>query len=267
MNFISFCAQLTEEPREVFTGPSSTAIRCAALLPPVGNKAPTPIEINAYGKNSERFRSMSANSQVYIHGAKLRHDLDTRTYSVHGGIIAVVNDQFPILNTVILSGRCIKNIDQSDQKAFKTTASGLMIANQTLSVSTGKQQADLFNFFAINKADDKLNQAELLVNFTRKGIGLTIQGRLVTDAWTDNNTKERKTNTKIQLVSMTLAPRSQTQENTIQPQAVVSEGTEVKGLWGGKSADDIAEPWGVNTGTMPDLPAQFANSDNDTEPF
>lgn len=267
MNFVSFCAQLTEQPREVFTGPSSTAIRCSAMLPPVGNKAPTPIEINAYGKNAERFRLMKENAQVYIHGAKLRHDLDTRTYSVHGGIIAIVNDQFPILNTVILSGRCIKNIDQTDEKAFKTTESGLMITNQTLTVSTGRQQADLFNFFAINKADDKLNQAELLVNFTRKGTGITIQGRLVTDAWTDNNTKERKTNTKIQLVSMTLAPRTQMQESSIQPQVTVSPDTEVKGLWGGKSADDIAEPWGVNTGTMPELPSQFANDDNDSEPF
>jgi hypothetical protein len=41
-----------------------------------------------------------------------------------------------------------------------------MIANQTFSVNTGRNQGDLFNFYAINTAQDKLNQAELLVNFT-----------------------------------------------------------------------------------------------------
>lgn len=267
MNFCSFCAQLTEDPREVYTSATSTAIRCNALLPPIGNKAATPIEINSYGKNSDRLRNLKANAQVYIHGAKLRHDLEARAYSVHGGVIAVVNDQFPIFNTVILGGRCIKDLSQADERSFKTTESGLMITNQTLSVSTGRNQADLFNFFAINKADDKLNQAELLVNFTRKGTGLTLQGRLVTDSWTDSKTNERKLNTKVQLVSMTLAPRTQPQTPEIQPQATVAANTEVKGLWGGKSADDIAEPWGVNTGSMPELPGQFANDDNDSEPF
>jgi single-stranded DNA-binding protein len=264
MNFSSFCAQLTEDPREVFTSATSTAVRCNAVLPPVGNKAPAPIEINAYGKSAQRFIQLKKDAQIYLHGGRLRHDLESRTYSVHGGVIAVVNDQFPILNTVILSGRCIKDIEQGP-KGFNTTESGLMICNQTLSVVTGKGQADLFNFYAMNKAEDKLNHAELLSNFTRKGVGLTLQGRLVADAWNDKKTNERRLNLKIMLVSMTLAPRAN--NGAIQPQNTVPEGAPVKGLWGGKTADDIAEPWGVNTGTMPDLPDRFANSDNEEEPF
>ena len=157
MNFVSVCAQTTEAPREVYISATSTAMRCNVMLPPVGNKAPTAIELNVYGKSAERFSRTPKNAQIYIHGAKLRFDLETRTYSLHGGVIATVNDQFPIFNTVILSGRCVKDIDQADARAFKTTADGLMICNQTLSVNTGRNQADLFNFYAINSNEDKLN--------------------------------------------------------------------------------------------------------------
>jgi single-stranded DNA-binding protein len=116
------------------------------------------------------------------------------------------HSQFLILLSLVVV--VFKDIDHEDARVFKTTSDGLMVCNQTLSVNTGRNQADLFNFYAINSAQDKLNNAELLVNFTRKGVGLTIQGKLVTDAWTDRETKEKKTATKIQLVSMTLAPKS-----------------------------------------------------------
>ena len=253
MNFASLCAQTTQEPTEVYTSATSTAVRCPLLLPPVGNKAPTAIELTLYGKNSERFLKTPKNSHLYVHGAKLKYDTTTRTFSLQGGNIAVVNTSFPIFNTVILSGRCIKDIDKEDERSFKTTAEGLMIANQTLLVSSGRNQADLFNFYAINSADDKFNQAELMVNFTKKGTGLTIQGRLVTDTWSDKATKERKSNTKIQLISMTLGPKSQGSDTP-------KESTEAKvpSLWGGATAEEIAEPWGQNVGdNLPTLPASF----------
>lgn len=248
MNYLSVCAQLIEEPKEIYISSSSTATRCKALIPPVGTKDPTPIEINFYGKLGERFLKVPKNSCLYIEGATLRHDLNTKVFSSHGGSFAVVNEQFPILNTVILAGRCIKDVQKDDERAFKTTASGLMICNQSLSVSTGKNQADLFNFFAINKVDDKLNYAELLVNFTRKGSGITIKGKLVTDAWTDQTTKERRSLTKIQLNKMTLGPRQQA-EGDIKPQASLPAGTPPTTLWGGQTAEDTAEPWGINTGS------------------
>jgi hypothetical protein len=50
MNFTSLCAQTTQEPTEVYTSATSTAVRCPLLLPPVGNKAPTAIELTLYGK-------------------------------------------------------------------------------------------------------------------------------------------------------------------------------------------------------------------------
>lgn len=260
MNFTSLCAQTTEEPREVYVSANSTAMRCKVLLPKLsgGTKVETPIELNVYGKSADRFKNTAKNSHIYIHGAKLRYDLDSRTYSLHGGIIATVNDQFPIFNTIILSGRCIKDIDREDARAFKTTAEGLMICHQTLSVSTGRNQADLFNFYAINSSEDKLNNAELLVNFTRKNVGLTINGRLVTDGWVDKETKERKTATKIQLVSMTAAPKNSVSPTPeIKPHTTVSSVTEPAPLWGGRTVDDLeSDAWDKHTG-LPELPGQY----------
>jgi len=269
MNFVSVCAQTTEVPREVFISASSTAMRCMVILPPVGKKAPTPIELNVYGKNAERFSRVPKGGQIYIHGAKLRFELESRTFSLHGGIIAPANDQFPIFNTVILSGRCVKDIDQEDARAFKTTADGLMICNQTLSVNTGRNQADLFNFFAMNSAEDKLNNAELLVNFTRKGTGLTIQGRLITDAWKDANTGEKRSNTKIQLVSMTLAPKGQGEVKPIAPQTTVASSENVTSLWGGRTAEEGSDPWTQSSGGgLPDLPGQYGSApDLEEVPF
>jgi single-stranded DNA-binding protein len=252
MNFVSVCAQTNEVPREEYISENTTVLRCSVTLPPVGNKkAPTILELNVYGKNTERFVNAPKGSHIYVHGAKLRFDLDSRTFSLHGGIIAPVTPQFPIFNTVILSGRCVKDISHDDERAFKTTAEGLMICNQTLSVSTGRQEADLFNFYAINSATDRLNNAELLVNFTRKGTGLTIQGRLVTDSWLDKESKQKKSLTKIQLVSMTLAPKSA----VVQPSTV---STPSPSLWGGRTADDNTDPWSVASGGgLPELPGHY----------
>ena len=268
MNFVTVCAQATEVPREVYTSATSTALRCNLLLPPVGNKAPTPIEINVYGKSTERFQRTTKGELLYIHGAKLRYDLESRTHSLHGGIITPVTEAFPIFNTVILAGRCVKDIDKDDARAFKTMANGLMSCSQTLSVNTGRNQADLFNFYALNSVEDKLNNAELLVNFTRKGTGLTLQGRLITDAWVDKETKEKRTSTKIQLTSMTLAPKASTPAAPeIKPHTTVAN-HEVAGLWGGKTADDVAEPWGLNVGSnLPELPGQFDHNDLANAPF
>ena len=263
MNQVFVCAQTTEEPREVYTSATSTAIRCIVLLPPVGNKAATPIELNVYGKNSERFARTPKNSLIYIHGARIRYDLEKKQHSLHGGVIAVVNESFPILNTVILSGRCVKDISHDDERAFRTTAEGLMICNQTLSVNTGRNQADLFNFYAINSAKDTLNNAELLVNFTRKGTGVTINGRLVTDAWTDRETKERRTQTKIQLVNMTLAPKGTGEggAKTIRAQTTVAESAQPTALWGGRTAEEPTDPWTqASGGGLPDLPGQYGNA-------
>ena len=124
-----------------------------------------------------------------------------------------------------------------------------------------KNQADLFNFYAMNSVDDKLNNAELLVNFTRKGTGLTINGRLVSSGWTDKETREQKIKTQIQINKMTLAPKSQGEPKPIEPKANVASEKEVSSLWGGKTADEGSDPWTHASGSgLPDLPGQYGNA-------
>ena len=267
MNRAFVCAQLNDDPREVYVSSTNTVMRCNVLLPPVGNKAPTPLEYTVYGKQIEKFKQYTKGTLVYIHSAKLRFDLESRTYSLHGGICTKVTEQFPILNDIILTGRCIKTIGPDDSQGFKTTPDGYMICNQTLSVVTGAKQADLFNFYAINKKDDRVNYAELLVNLTRKGTGLTIEGKLVTDSWTDKTTKERKSNTKIQLTSMTLAPKADSSVvKAQQPEAgAPSPSAEAPSLWGGRSA----EVEDASNG-LPDLPGHYGSApsfDSNDAPF
>ena len=185
-------------------------------------------------------QSVKANCHLFIAGGKLRHDLDAREYNIQGGSIAIVSPEtFPIINEVVLGGRCIKDIDQGDARAFKRTDSGYVICNQTLSVNTGKNKADLFNFFAINKVDDRFNKAEYLASLTRNGTGLTISGRVVTDAWTDKATGQAKSKTQIQMYDMTLAPKPKA--GTIQPSTELPANTPVQSLWGGQTQADTVE--------------------------
>jgi single-stranded DNA-binding protein len=273
MNFFAGCAQLLEDPREVFTSANSTALRCLIGLPPVSqSKAETRIELNIYGRTAERFARMKKNTAIYLHDSTLRYDIDTRSFSLHGGVVGVVSaETFPILNTVILGGRCVKDIDTEDQRAFKTTAGGLMICNQTISVSTGRNQSDLFNFYAINNVEDKPNYAQILCDMTRKGTGLTLKGRLVTDSWIDKEKNEKRIQTKIELKKMTLAPKGSNNGGAIKPQTTVTSEDNVVSLWGNQTPmDDQPDPWGQAQSGLPDLPGQYgapAPDEDDNAPF
>ena len=254
-----------EEPREVYTSETSFNLRALVNLPPVSNKAPTPLELNVYGKACEKFRTYKAGTRLHIHSAKLRFDVQSRTYSLHGGIVYEVTESTPILNDVILSGRCIKDIDESDERVFRTTADGLMICNQTLSVPMGKNKADLFNFYAINSTKDRLNNAELIANYTRKGVGLTIHGKLVTDAWTDKASKERRTSTKIQVSNITLPPKASDNgavESQTKPVASTTNNAAAENtvnLWA--TTNTQPDPWNqASGGGLPDLPGQYGSA-------
>ena len=257
MNKIYVSVQTIEDPRQVYVDSSRTNVLVKALIPPSKDKAPTPVTIHIYtpAEQARVMQAVKANSHLFIAGGKLRHDLDAREYSIHGGSIAIVSPEtFPIINEVVLGGRCIKDIDQGDARAFKRTDSGYVICNQTLSVNTGKNKADLFNFFAINKSDDRFNKAEYLASLTRNGTGLTISGRVVTDAWTDKATGQTKSKTSIQMYDMTLAPKPKA--GTIQPSTELPANTPVQSLWGGQTQADTTEP-GAET-VVPESPHQAA---------
>lgn len=287
MNQVFVCAQAAEDPKEIYLDSSRTAIKVKVQLPPIStNKAPTELYYHIY-QDQGRWRSLiKQGTCLFIYGAKLHHDLEAREHSLHGGNPAVVDDSFPIYNSLILTGRIAKDPDPNNPMTFKTTESGLMIANMSMTVSKGKMTADLFNFTSMNKVDDAFRPAELLVNLCKKGTGITIQGQLITDSWFDHNSKQQRYNTKIQMKQMTLAPKTELASNTIKPATTIATESAPKSLWGGRTAESglpepslqeqnptpqpsvpqapmaIAEPWGANTNGLPPLP----NSESE-QPF
>ena len=257
MNLAFLCAQLLEDPKKIYTSESTSNARCLIGLPPIGNKAVTRIQLTVYGKQVDQLANLKAGLQIYLHGSKLRYDIDTKEFRLEGGNFGTVSHEyFPVFNTVILSGRCIKNINRDDERDYKVTPSGLMICNQSLSVNTGRNQSDIFNFYAINSTEDRNKLAELLKNFTRKGVGLTVQGRLLTDEWKDKMTGQGRSQTKIQLIQMTLGPKTQTNPDTIEPKTNLASGTAPETLWGNQQddsgpaigglpgLDQVGSPWG-----------------------
>lgn len=260
MNLAFLCAQLLEDPKKIYTSESTSNARCLIGLPPIGNKAVTRIQLTVYGKQVDQLANLKAGHQIYLHGSKLRYDIDTKEFRLEGGNFGTVSHEyFPVFNTVILSGRCIKNINRDDERDYKVTPSGLMICNQSLSVSTGRNQSDIFNFYAINSTEDRNKLAELLKNFTRKGVGLTVQGRLLTDEWKDKMTGQGRSQTKIQLIQMTLGPKTQTNPDAIEPKTNLASGTAPETLWGNQQddsgpaigglpgLDQVGSPWGEAT--------------------
>ena len=260
MNLAFLCAQLLEDPKKIYTSESTSNARCLIGLPPIGNKAVTRIQLTVYGKQVDQLANLKAGHQIYLHGSKLRYDIDTKEFRLEGGNFGTVSHEyFPVFNTVILSGRCIKNINRDDERDYKVTPSGLMICNQSLSVNTGRNQSDIFNFYAINNMEDRNKLAELLKNFTRKGVGLTVQGRLLTDEWKDKMTGQGRSQTKIQLIQMTLGPKTQTNPDAIEPKTNLASGTAPETLWGNQQddsgpamgglpgLDQVGSPWGEAT--------------------
>lgn len=260
MNLAFLCAQLLEDPKKIYTSESTSNARCLIGLPPIGNKAVTRIQLTVYGKQVDQLANLKAGHQIYLHGSKLRYDIETKEFRLEGGNFGTVSHEyFPVFNTVILSGRCIKNINRDDERDYKVTPSGLMICNQSLSVNTGRNQSDIFNFYAINSTEDRNKLAELLKNFTRKGVGLTVQGRLLTDEWKDKMTGQGRSQTKIQLIQMTLGPKTQAAPDTIEPKTNLASGTAPETLWGNQQddsgpaigglpgLDQVGSPWGEAT--------------------
>tara|TARA_Y100001972_G_scaffold103463_1_gene129773 strand:+ start:2004 stop:2930 length:927 start_codon:yes stop_codon:yes gene_type:complete len=243
MNASFLSVQVLEDPRQIYVSQSRTNVQLYVRVPAIGKKAPTDLLLHIWNKEDQErvMKTIKKDAYVFSAGSKLRHDLQSREYYLYGGSIFVIRpSEFGIINEVILSGRCIKDIDGSDPKQFRATESGYMITNQTLSVTTGKAQSDLFNFYAINKADDNYNLARLLCDFTRKGTGLTIRGRLTTDSWFDQASNQQRSTTKIQVNSMTLGPKPPT--NEIKPRTTISSGSAPASLWGQVQPEHSSDP-------------------------
>jgi len=246
MNFVDVSLELVDDPREVFID-SERCVYCVnALVPAAGrNKAPTPLEVKLWGDNGRRlFSNAKKGDRVLLQNGKLKHDLQNKKHWISGGSVGPITDASPVSNWVILSGQCIKTINPENPKECKTTKDGLMIVNQSLSVrGSSRDGNDLFNLVAINRMDDRVQLARLIMDYTRKGSGLTIKGKLVTSEWPDQESGEMRRKTEVQVQEMTLPPKPKTEENTIKPQSSISNSQEVKPLWNAEGTQKTWDAW------------------------
>ena len=132
----------------------------------------------------------------------------------------------------------MQDLDASNPRDFRVNES-FMTANSAISVSAGKE-SDVIPFTAINGADDRYKLAQLMADMAcRKGKGLTIMGKLVTDTWKNKETGEPVHKTYIKLAKITMAPKTKTDQE-IKPRAEIPEGAEPKSLWLPAEDDDDA---------------------------
>ena len=254
MNSAFLSVQALEDPAKVFTSATRTTVKMLVKVPGFGKKSDTILPLSIWRQEDQQriMQSIKKDAHLFVAGARLRHDSVTKEWSLDGGnVYAIRPSEFGIVNEVILAGRCIVDMDKADPKVFKATESGYLIANQCLAVGVGRQQSELFPFYGINKADDSYNLAMHIGDFTRKGTGVTISGRLATDTWIDKATGQQKSGTKIQLTKMTLGPKPKTTE--IKPRTTIASGSEPASLWGtppdpaDESPDEAPTPEPVNS--------------------
>ena len=267
MNFASLTLKILSAPQAVDNGPNWFVSKCQCSIRAAGkNRIDTPIELQVIGSNAKLFQgNAQVGQRVFVNCGTLRHNLENKTFSVMSASVEPVHDNFKSFNEVILAGRCIKDIDESDPKHMRRTQDGLIIVNQTLQVRTGDGQSDLFNLVAINGASDKLQLGRMMADYTRKGSGLTVWGRLSTRGWQDQETGAPRMSTQLSVNKMTLPPRPpKTQEEQIQAKSSISEGSEVKSLWPTASEGG----WGSPQVSVPQ-PTQFqpVSQGDDEEPF
>jgi hypothetical protein len=177
MNDIDISLKIISEPREVATTATSTVLKIDVVAPPASyNKVETILTLDVYGKQKELFSAATEGALMQLHDASLRYDVENKKFYLQGGRPQWVDESAPILNRVVLAGRCIKDLDLSDTRVFKQLSTGLVVCNQTLSVPTGKKKSDLFNFYAMSDASTGgFNTAELIANRTRKGTPVTLK--------------------------------------------------------------------------------------------
>jgi single-stranded DNA-binding protein len=278
MNFASLTLKLKENPTAVEGTGNWFVSKAACAVAPAGkNRIETPIELHVIGNVARQFQeNAKAGMKVFVNCGTLRHDLDKRAFSVMSASVEPVGENFKNFNEVVLAGRCIKDIDESNEKHVRRTPDGLLIVNQTLQVRTGDGQSDLFNLVAINGAQDKLQLGRLMADFTRKGSGLTVWARLSTRGWMDQKSGAPRSTTQLAVNKMTLPPRPpKTQAEMIQPKSSISEGSTVKSLWPTGSEGG----WGTSQASVSHAesphaaaiarPSQFQDSSSpaDTDPF
>jgi len=201
MNYVTLTVIATEDARKI--DGRIPGVFCNVEVPPLafGNYAPTQLELKVWGKNQELLAPVKKGTKLFLEETELYFSYDKerrlQTNWLKGGNILHVPDQFPNINTVILSGRCVNDLQDTD---YRTSASGWVDVRQALAVWNKQESPTYYNFKAQYNTKNKfrINYPELICNFlNKKHVPATIRGRIVTDTWNDKKTGESRSVTTI----------------------------------------------------------------------
>ena len=223
MNYVTLTVIATEDAREIKG--KVPAVFCNVEVPPLdyGNYSPTILELKIWGDKREQLASIKKGNKLYIEESELYFDynkeLRLQTNWLKGGNILQVPDHFPNVNTVILAGRCARDLKETD---YQTKANGWVDIEQVLAVWNKQDSPNYYRFKASHNTKNKygINYPELICNFlNKKQVAATIRGHIVTDAWTDKNTGESRSSTYLSITrkqGITLGTRT-TENQLFQP--------------------------------------------------
>ena len=111
------------------------------------------------------------------------------------------------INQVILMGRLTQDVE------LRTTSSGKNVAEVSLAVDKGNDQASFFNVVAWEKT------AELMSQYTQKGSKVLVQGRLEQQTWE----KDGKKNSKVVVIATDVTFLDSKSESTSKPKDVLPD--------------------------------------------
>lgn len=114
------------------------------------------------------------------------------------------------VNQVILLGRLTRDVE------LRTTTTGKNVAELSLAVDRGNDEADFFDVVAWDKT------AELLSQYTQKGSKVLVQGRLRQEGWDDKETGKKRSKVVVTAFDVTFLD-SKTSGDSVQRQDVLPD--------------------------------------------
>ena len=194
MNHITVTAKPIEDARRIEGRIPAVFCNVEIAPPPFGKSyTPTYAELRVWGKASEFLEPAKKGSNILVNDAEFVINYNKQTQSTEIQIKAkqtvFVPEQFPIINTVILSGRTGVEFDPGDpkQRNYRATESGWIFAEQRIVVQNRDIPAlpDPYTFKTIynNNAEYRgINYANIIADYlSKRNVPLTIKGSLVTE--------------------------------------------------------------------------------------
>ena len=194
MNHITVTAKAIEDARRIEGRIPAVFCNVEIAPPPFGKSyTPTYAELRVWGKASAFLEPAKKGSNILVNDAEFvinyNKEAQSNEIQIKAKQTVFVPEQFPIINTVILSGRTGVEFDPGDpkQRNYRATESGWIFAEQRIVVQNRDIPAlpDPYTFKTIynNNAEYRgINYADLIANLLhKKQIPITIKGSLVTE--------------------------------------------------------------------------------------